>query len=349
MTPGPGDLAAEVAGFLEELAAAGRAPGTVAGYRRDLDAFFRFTRSRQGEGKGEGAAELLAAGRKLIRAYVAALREQGYAPATVARRVAALRGFLKFLARRGRVAAGGLPRGRGEKGARRLPRSLSRAEVEEFLGRLGERVRSAEAEAAAGGGGGQGEARAGGPEPGGAAAGRPRRPHRHPLALRDRALFELLYAGGLRVGEVVALDCDAVDLERLRVRVLGKGRWERLVPLGRAAAAALREYLAAGRPELTRHPGERALFLNHRGGRLTSRGVQAILARLWREAGLEREREATPHTFRHTCATHLLDGGADLRAVQELLGHRRLATTQLYTHVSRERLRRVYQAAHPRA
>src|SRR5207248_573218 len=168
-----------------------------------------------------------------------------------------------------------------------------------------------------------------------------------PRALRDRALVELLYGAGLRVGEAVGLERSAVDLEERIVRCLGKGSKERIVPIGREAVDALRRYLARGRPHLdTRHRPE--LFLNARGGALTRAGAFLILRRLAAAAGLEANR-VHPHLLRHSFATHLLEGGADLRSVQEMLGHADLATTELYTHVSDRRRRELYFRAHPHA
>ena len=168
-----------------------------------------------------------------------------------------------------------------------------------------------------------------------------------PRALRDRALVELLYGAGLRVSEAVGLERSAVDLERRLVRAVGKGSKERVVPIGREATEALRRYLARGRPYLDRrHRPE--LFLNAKGGPLTRAGAFLILRRLAGAAGLEPER-VHPHLLRHSFATHLLEGGADLRSVQEMLGHADLATTELYTHVSDRRRRELYFQAHPHA
>jgi integrase/recombinase XerD len=168
-----------------------------------------------------------------------------------------------------------------------------------------------------------------------------------PRALRDQALVELLYGAGLRVSEAVGLDKAGVDLENRLVRALGKGSKERIVPLGRPAVDALNRYLARGRPYLDkRHRSE--LFLNARGGPLTRAGAFLILKKLAEKAGLDPER-VHPHLLRHSFATHLLEGGADLRSVQEMLGHADLATTELYTHVSDRRRRELYFRAHPHA
>ena len=168
-----------------------------------------------------------------------------------------------------------------------------------------------------------------------------------PRSLRDRALVELLYGAGLRVSEAVGLERAGVDLEQRLVRVVGKGSKERIVPIGREAVEALRRYLSRGRPYLDkRHRPE--LFLNAQGGALTRAGAFLILRRLAEGAGLEPER-VHPHLLRHSFATHLLEGGADLRSVQEMLGHADLATTELYTHVSDRRRRELYFQAHPHA
>jgi len=168
-----------------------------------------------------------------------------------------------------------------------------------------------------------------------------------PRALRDRALIELLYGAGLRVSEAVGLERAAIDLEGRLVRCTGKGSKERIVPIGREAVEALRRYLARGRPYLDkRHRPE--LFLNAKGGALTRAGAFLILRRLAESAGLDPER-VHPHLLRHSFATHLLEGGADLRSVQEMLGHADLATTELYTHVSDRRRRELYFRAHPHA
>ncbi len=168
-----------------------------------------------------------------------------------------------------------------------------------------------------------------------------------PRVLRDRALVELLYGAGLRVSEAMGLEKNAVDLESRIVRVHGKGGKDRLVPLGRPAAEAARRYLALGRPQLDRRYRSE-LFLNARGGALTRAGAFLILRRLAERAGLEPER-VHPHLLRHSFATHLLEGGADLRSVQEMLGHADLGTTERYTHISDRRRREVYFLAHPHA
>jgi integrase/recombinase XerD len=168
-----------------------------------------------------------------------------------------------------------------------------------------------------------------------------------PAAIRDRALLELMYASGLRASETISLDVSDVDLEHGLVRARGKGSKERLVPVGGKAIAAVRVYLRGGRPRLLRSADERKLFLNFRGGPLTRQGLYKIVLRHAEAAGLSDR--MSPHTLRHSFATHLLSGGCDLRSVQEMLGHADLSTTQLYTHLSGEELKEAYFKAHPRA
>jgi integrase/recombinase XerD len=168
-----------------------------------------------------------------------------------------------------------------------------------------------------------------------------------PSALRDRALLELMYACGLRASEAIELDVGDIDLRHGVLRARGKGSKERLVPVGREAIGAVRTYMQRGRPELVGLREERRLFVNRRGGGLTRQGLYKIVQRHARSVGLADK--MSPHTLRHTFATHLLAGGCDLRAVQEMLGHADIATTQIYTHLSAERLKDVYFAAHPRA
>ena len=168
-----------------------------------------------------------------------------------------------------------------------------------------------------------------------------------PQGLRDRALLELLYAAGLRVSELESLNLEQLNMETNEIRVRGKGSKERVVLIGEPAAHALNNYLAHSRPTLLSRRKESAVFLNQYGGRLPARRIQKILDKCARKAGIDKK--VHPHVLRHTFATHLLDGGADLRVVQELLGHAQLATTQVYTHVSQSQARKIYQSAHPMA
>jgi integrase/recombinase XerD len=243
-----------------------------------------------------------------IRGWLADLRARGLAPASIARRGAAARSFYRHLVLIGEREDNPAAEVDLPRRREKLPRSLSPRDVERLI------------EAAQG---------------------------VTPRSLRDRALVELLYGAGLRVGEAVGLDRGRVDLDNRVVRCLGKGDKERIVPLGRQAADALRRYLARGRPHLDRRRRPE-LFLNAQGGALTRAGAFLILRRLAGKAGLEPAR-VHPHLLRHSFATHLLEGGADLRSVQEMLGHADLGTTELYTHVSDQRKRDTYFRAHPHA
>ena len=248
--------------------------------------------------------------RRVLRRYVAFLTTRGYARRTIARHVASLRRYFDWLRRRGRIEVDPSARLSAPGHDGRLPRVLRRDEIEVLL--------------------------AVGPPP-------TDDPVEAALAQRDTAVLEILYGSGLRVAEVCGLRPVDIDLDRARLTVWGKGSKQRTVPLSAPAVAALRTWLSAGRSVLVDAdtPAD-AVFVNRRAHPLTPRDVRRILDR--RAAG-----PAHPHALRHTFATHLLDGGADLRAVQELLGHADLATTQLYTHVSRERLRGVLETTHPRA
>ena len=249
---------------------------------------------------------------ELLREWVWSHSDSGLAASSLARRASTMRGFTAWLTRTGRAPADAAARLRAPRPDRHLPRVLSRPQVDALLDGLAARATSSD-----------------------------------PLALRDLAMIELLYASALRVSELVGLDRSDVDSERRVVRVLGKGSKERIVPFGVPAARAIAAYLDRGRPALVRERCGDALFLGARGARESTRSVYTVVAALLAE--LPGSGPSGPHTFRHTAATHLLDGGADLRAVQEILGHASLGTTQIYTHVSADRLAAVYRTAHPRA
>jgi tyrosine recombinase XerC len=253
----------------------------------------------------EEALSLQTLSRQAFRHYLARLSQDGVAPASIARKVSTIRTFLRFLVHEGHLEHAPLSGVRGPKRPRRLPAYLSPEQVTALI------------EAASGA---------------------------SPGELRDRALLELLYACGLRVSEVTGLDVGDVDLAEGIARVRGKGGKERLVLMGRPAVQALRRYLRDGRPALLRQPHQQALFLNMRDGqRLSARSVQAIVRRYAQRAGIDRR--VWPHLLRHTFATHMLDGGADLRVVQELLGHASPTSTQIYMHVTQEHQRRRYLEA----
>lgn len=244
----------------------------------------------------------------VLRQYLGWLNIRGYVKASVARRLSQLRSFGRFLMREDVVPNNPFRVVSSPKVPKRLPVPLS---VPETVALLGEPDINT------------------------------------PQGLRDYAILEVLYGGGLRVSELSGLNLSSIDWGRKELRVWGKGAKERIVLLGTPAIVALQAYAQRGRPELLRETPTEALFLNRSGGRLTTRSVMSLLGKYSRMAGLEKH--VTPHTLRHTFATHLLDGGADLRSVQELLGHARLATTQIYTHVSQNRAREVYLRSHPLA
>jgi integrase/recombinase XerC len=244
-----------------------------------------------------------------LRAFAAWLHEQQYARATINRRLAALRSWFRFLHRRGLVATNPADSLRGPRRDKTLPTFLTPDALTKLL-----------------------EAP----------------PTDTPLGQRDRAILEALYSAGLRVSELAGLDCGDVDLDAGVATVRGKGKKERLVFFGTAAREALADWLTARQALLAKKSRPTpAVFLNKSGGRLTTRSVGRLLAKYLALAGLDPS--ASPHSLRHSFATHLLDGGADLRSVQELLGHKSLATTQIYTHVTTNRLKDSYQKAHPRA
>lgn len=317
-----GTLDAVVRVFLDHCRyGRGLSEQTVRAYRADLEDLVAFT-----AGRGVRAAAGLTL--EVLRDWLWAATERGLARSTIARRSASVRAFTRWASETGVLAVDPGVRLRAPKGAAHLPRVVAQDQVRAMLDGLA--VRAADDD---------------------------------PAALRDRAVVELLYAAGIRVSELVGLDLGDVDRTRLTVRVLGKGGKERVVPFGVPAHDALEAWLDCGRPALAAaaaagrpgaaaavtaaRPAGAALFLGDRGARLGTRSAYRIVARLLE--ALPGEGPSGPHTFRHTAATHLLDGGADLRAVQELLGHASLGTTQIYTHVSSARLREVYRTAHPRA
>ncbi|MFS0714898.1 tyrosine recombinase XerC [Microbacterium sp. 2P01SA-2] len=264
-----------------------------------------------------GDIELADVDIEVLRDWVWRASERGDARSTLARRTATARGFFAWATERGVIARDPALRLASPKRAQTLPKVATAETMSSVLDDL--RVRAAEGD---------------------------------PLRLRDHAVLELLYATGIRVSELCGLDIDDIDRERRTVRVTGKGEKDRVVPVGGPAFDAAQAYLVRGRPVLAARAtagtaGARAVFLGSRGGRLTPRAVYAtVSAELGPALGVD---AVGPHTLRHSAATHLLDGGADLRAVQEILGHASLGTTQIYTHVSGERLAAAYRQAHPRA
>lgn len=307
------DRPREVGEYLEYLSKERQdSPHTVKAYGRDLDSFAEFCDKYYG---GRNAWNWTSVDRLAVRSYMGELRRRGLAKRSVARAVSALRGLYRFLSLRHGIAQNPASAVRMPKLERKLPAVMDRVQMDVLF-------ELAESLASEGG-------------------------FKH---TRDLAILELLYSTGMRLSELAGLDMQQVDIVSDQVKVRGKGRKERIVPIGAHATRALRRYfherdkLVASKSQAG-HGG--ALFLSTRGTRLSARGVQHLVSQFLNT--LDRKSGYKVHSFRHSFATHLLDSGADLRAVQELLGHASLSTTQVYTHTSVERLKKVYDQAHPRA
>jgi len=247
--------------------------------------------------------------RQGMLSYLLNLKERNYAPTTVARKVAAAKSFFGFMVTEGNMKDNPMQNVGSPSVGKSLPKPISISQVRLLLEQPA-KLTTLEAK-------------------------------------RDRAMLELLYASGMRVSELVSLNLGDVDTKDGSVRCFGKGHKERIIPIYNQAALAVEEYKTQTRPHLARNEAERALFLNRRGGRLTRQGFWQILKGYAKSAGLDKK--ITPHTLRHSFATHMLSGGADLRSVQELLGHANISTTQIYTHLTTEHIRRTYEKSHPRA
>lgn len=297
-----------VNGFLNYLAVEkGFSENTTAAYHNDLSQLASFAEE---EAARRGSAPSWAGfTRQDMLAYLLNLKERNYAATTVARKVAAAKSFFGFMMAEGRIKENPTQNVGSPRIGRSLPKPMSIGQVRHLL---------------------EQPAKLSTPE-----------------AKRDRAMLELLYASGMRVSELVSLNLDDVDTEDGYVRCFGKGHKERLVPIYRQAALAVKEYMNETRPHLVHGAEEGALFVNLRGERLTRQGLWQILKGYVKSAGLDAG--VTPHTLRHSFATHMLSGGADLRSVQELLGHANISTTQVYTHLTSEHIRRSYERSHPRA
>jgi integrase/recombinase XerC/integrase/recombinase XerD len=283
-----------------DLIAAGSAPKTVTAYRRDLLQFsLRMVETRP---------DPLAVGHRDVRRYAAFLSAAGRAPATIARKLAAVRSFYGFLLRTGRISQNPADLVSAPKAANRLPRVLTAIQMAEIL------------ETA---------------------------PVGTPLEMRDRAMIELAYSCGLRSEEVISLSVDSLDFETEQLAVVGKGSRHRRLPVGEPAQRAVADYLAGARPTLVTDRSETALFISRNGRRLSPSDVSRRLSARVRDAAAASG--ISPHALRHSFATHLLEGGADLRTIQELLGHSSISTTQVYTHLDSARLRDAYAGSHPRA
>jgi integrase/recombinase XerD len=300
-------LAKQIQRFLDHLTVErGLSVHTVAAYRRDLERYAAFLRTR-------GITDARRVDERAVTAHVAAVSASTYGDGkpyratSVVRALSSVRAFHRFLLREGKISSDPTAAVIRPKLPRSLPKPLSVDDVARVLAH----------------------------------------PDRSAKGLRDRAVLETLYGAGLRISELVGLDVDDADLEEGSVRVLGKGGKERDVPIGRYARDAISAYLTRVRPQIATARSRSALFLNLRGGRLTRQGCAGIVQQHVVGAGIRTK--VSPHTFRHSFATHLLEGGADVRVVQELLGHASVATTQVYTLVTREHLREVYFTSHPRA
>lgn len=300
----------------------GLSTNTFEAYRNDLSQFHAYLQDqaqRQGEvGLTPSAAEVApvpaeniwaTVNKSRIISYILHIKEKEYAPATVARKVAAIKSFFHFLQAEGAIPADPTDTLDSPKVAKSLPRPISIQEAAALL---------AEPDKA-----------------------------KTPEALRDKAMLELLYATGMRVSELVSLNLDDVSLAAGYVRCFGKGGKERAIPVHHKAIAAVEVYLQQARPQFLSDPAQPALFVNQRGERLTRQGFWLILKDYAQKAGIGTE--VTPHTLRHSFATHMLNSGADLRSLQELLGHANITTTQIYTHLTRDHIRQAYDKAHPRA
>ena len=301
--------------FLAHLASRNSAPGTIREYRRHIAEFLAFLAER---GVGWEAPD-----RATVRAYLSSLADRELSASAVGGRLAAIRTLYRHATRQGWLASDPLAGVRAPTRPGRLPRVLTVSEAQHLV----EAPRAAMATGAARRDPVQADA----------------------IARRDTALLELLYATGMRISELASLTVDRVDLAQRRLRVTGKGNKERDLLFGQPAAAALRAYLATGRGLLAAHAKAptAAIFLNASGGSLTARGARMVVDRWVTASGAPAN--TSPHTLRHSFATHLLEGGADLRTVQELLGHASLATTQIYTHLSDGSLRSAYRSSHPRS
>ncbi len=294
------DLIGDFIGYLS--AERGLASNTLESYGRDLRQYHSYLVAKA------PLVSLKDASRATVISYLLLMEKEGRSPATIARRLAALKSFYQYLLRENRIKADPTANLESPKLDRKLPKVLSKREVETLL----------------------------------------RQPKGSTVSgLRDKAMLEVLYATGIRVSELVSLEVTDVSLEMRQVRCLGRGAKERQVPLGDPACRAVTDYLARGRPKLVKDPGERSLFVNHHGKRMTRQGFWKILKKYAAEAGIRKT--ITPHTLRHSFAAHLLQNGADVHAVQEMLGHADISTTQVYTHMNGGRVRDEYRSFHPRA
>ncbi len=304
--------------FLDFLAAEkGFSANTLVAYQNDLRQFCDYLSTQAADtekpsvGEAAGPMDWDAVHKSQIVAFVLHTKEKEYAPATVARKIAAIRSFFHFLLSEGVVKDDPTATLDYPKVGKNLPKTISVEEIRLLLAQplKGERIT--------------------------------------PEAMRDASMMGLLYASGMRVSELVALDVDDVNIPSGNVRCLGKGGKERIIPIAPSVLETVKDYVEHNRAKLAHSPEQKAMFLNHRGERLTRQGFWLILKDYAREAGITKN--ITPHTLRHSFATHMLNNGADLRTVQELLGHANIATTQVYTQLTKDHVRKAYNLAHPRA
>jgi len=280
---------------------------TLAAYQNDLQQLYFYVEQEAAKQKATPDWETF--GRPGMLGYLLQLKERNYATTTVARKMASAHSFFDFLMAEGKLKRNPIENISSPRLGKPLPKAMTISQVRCLLDQP-DKLTTVEAQ-------------------------------------RDKAILELLYASGMRVTELVSLNLGDVDLSNGSVRCFGKGHKERLIPVYQQAVICVEKYLKEARPKLSRNQEETALFLNHRGDRLTRQGLWQILKGYARDADLDEG--ITPHTLRHSFATHMLNGGADLRSVQELLGHANISTTQVYTHLTSEHLKKSYEKAHPRA
>lgn len=307
----------QIQGFLDFLATEKNfTTNTLVAYRNDLQQFHGFLIAPpEGVAKPEidqdGQIVWTSVNKPHITAFILYIKEKEYAPATVARKIAAIRSFFHFLQVEKVVKEDPTETLDSPKVGKNLPKPISVEEVDLLLAQPSKEDMT------------------------------------RPDVMRDAAMLSLLYASGMRVSELVALNVDDINLAAGYVRCLGKQSKERIIPIAPSVVESVKNYLEQGRPKMLQSPDEKALFLNLRGSRLTRQGFWLILKEYAKKAGITKN--ITPHTLRHSFATHMLNNGADLRTVQELLGHANITTTQVYTQLTKEHVRRTYEKAHPRA
>lgn len=279
----------------------GLADNTLAAYKRDIAKLLKYLTEKN-------VKDIEEVSKDTLTAYIYYIWKKGGAPASIARQIASIKGFFRFLCLERIISLDPSLQLESPKLQQKLPQVLSEEEVDNLL----QGIDGAK-----------------------------------PADLRDKAMMELLYATGMRVSELVNLNTVQLDLEMAYVRCLGKGNKERIIPLGSVSVKAIKEYLSFSRPKLLKNTSEKAVFINHLGKRITRQGFWKIIKAQARMRGITKD--ISPHTIRHSFATHLLTNGADLRSVQELLGHADVSTTQIYTHLTKNKLKEIYDKTHPRA